>query len=61
VLEDEHNHSMALDPFVFSNHKDRDPYREEAMQLATGLRSSSTKYKQAQRTMKTQGLDITSK
>ncbi len=61
VLKDEHNHSMILDSFVFSNHKDRDPYREKTMQLTTSLRSSFIKYKQTQRIMKTQRLDITSK
>jgi hypothetical protein len=58
VLESEHNHAMASDPFVFFDHRCRDPDHNEAMQLRTGLCSASTKFKEAKRTMQTQELNM---
>lgn len=52
---------MSVDSFTFSDHKSRDLYHEKAMQLTVGLRSSFIRYRQAKRTMQTQGLDIDNK
>ena len=61
VINDEHNHSMAFDPFIFREHKSRDNLRDEALQLGLGMRKSSTKYSQAKRTLQTQGLNMSYK
>ena len=42
-------------------HKSKDICRDEAIQIGQGLRASSIKYRQAKRTMQTQGLKITTK
>lgn len=59
ILDGEHNHAMALDPFVFQQHKStKDTLRDEAFQLGLGLRQFFIKYNQAKRTLRTQGLNI---
>ena len=60
-MNSDHNHDMAPDSFVFSVHEFKDILRDKAIQIGQELRASFIKYRQAKRTMQTQGLKITSK
>lgn len=48
----EHTHVMSPDPFVFIQHRDRDPDRAAAESLAMGMRTFHTKCGQAKRTLR---------
>lgn len=58
ILKSKHNHSMILNPFVFSEHRCRDLSHEEVIQLNLGLRTAFIKFKQVKRIMQTQRLNI---
>lgn len=49
---------MSPDPFVFTQHRDRDPDREQVETLALGMRTSHTSFGQAKRTLRVHGLSI---
>lgn len=53
-----HNHAMSPDPFVFTQHRDRDPDREQVETLVLGMRTSNTSFGQAKRTLRVHGLSI---
>lgn len=58
LTNSEHNHPMTVDPYSFVQHHSRDPDRAKALDVAKSLRSSSTKYGQATRTLQIRGLRL---
>jgi len=54
----QHNHDISEDPIVFSAHKDRNPDRQQAVEIVTGLKHAHTTFRQAQATMTHIGLDL---
>lgn len=54
----EHSHAMCSDPFVFIQHRERDPDRSAAEASALVMWTSHTKYGQAKRTLREHGLSI---
>ncbi|MCJ1467533.1 hypothetical protein MMC07_006158 [Pseudocyphellaria aurata] len=61
IVDSEHNHSMAPDPFAFPQHRNRDPSHEKAMQLGLSLVESNAKFRQAKRTLQAHGLNMDTK
>ena len=57
----EHNHKMSPDPFLFVEHRNRDPDRDSAISQAIGLRTAGIKYKQAQRVLLTRNIRLPAK
>lgn len=51
----QHNHAMSPDPFVFTQHRDRDPDRQQVETLALSMRTSHTPFGQAKRTLREHG------
>ena len=58
VTNTENTHEMAIDPFSFRQHRDKDPNRGEALQQAQSLRAAGIKYRQALRAWSIQGLRL---
>lgn len=54
----QHHHAMSPDPFVFTQHRDRNPDRQQVETLALGMRTSHTSFGQAKRTLREHGLSI---
>lgn len=56
VTNTEYSHDMAMDPFSFRQHRDKDPSRGQAIQQAQSLRAAGIKSRQALRAFNIQGL-----
>ena len=51
IINPDHNHEMARDPFSFKEHQTRDPERATALEQGENLRDASTKFGQASRVL----------
>ena len=58
IVNPDHNHEMARDPFSFKEHQTRDPERATALEQGKNLRVASTNFGQAARVLGITGLRL---
>ena len=58
ITNPEHNHEMAVDPFTFKEHLEKDPDRANALEIGKTLCDSATSYGQASRALRIHGLRL---